>query len=342
MRRAALLAVVFAAILTVGCSRGPDDKALVTEIQSKLYADPQLKAANVSVTSKDGVVTLSGEVPTEGARYQAFKYATDTKGVTRVEDKLTLTTAQAPTPAPAPEPQQEPVIRRDLSPRRSTAAKSRPAPAEPPAPAPATTPSQAAPAAPAPTPAVPAVPEPPKPIEAEVPAGTELVIRMVDPIDTSINKVGERFRASLDAPITVDGKTVIPAGTDVTVEISEAKSAGRMAGRSELVVQAVSLDLQGKSYALSTDEHRQQGSSEGKNTATKVGVGAAAGAVIGAIAGGGKGAAIGAAVGAGGGTAVSAARKGEQIKVPSETRLSFTLQAPLNVTYLPERSRRGR
>jgi hypothetical protein len=58
--------------------------------------------------------------------------------------------------------------------------------------------------------------------------------------------------------------------------------------------------------------------------------------VIGAIAGGGKGAAIGATVGAGGGTAVSAARKGEQVKVPTETRLSFTLQSPVTVTYLPD------
>jgi hypothetical protein len=187
-----------------------------------------------------------------------------------------------------------------------------------------------------PAPIVPAAPETPKPIEAEIPAGTELVVRMIDSIDTEVHQAGEKFRASLDVPIVVEGQTVAPAGADVTVEIAEAKSAGRMAGRSELKLQLSRLEFQGRSYALVTDTYQKQGASEGKQTATKVGIGAAAGAVIGAIAGGGKGAAIGATVGAGGGTAVSAARKGEQVKVPTETRLSFTLQSPVTVTYLPD------
>ncbi|MBZ5515029.1 MAG: hypothetical protein LAN62_09340 [Acidobacteriia bacterium] len=54
--------------------------------------------------------------------------------------------------------------------------------------------------------------------------------------------------------------------------------------------------------------------------------------IIGAIAGGGKGAAIGAAVGAGAGTAVQAATKGQQIQIPPETKLDFTLKAPITVT----------
>jgi len=49
----------------------------------------------------------------------------------------------------------------------------------------------------------------------------------------------------------------------------------------------------------------------------------------------GKGAAIGAGVGAGGGTAVQAMTKGQQVKIPSETRLDFTLHAPVAVTYVP-------
>ena len=52
---------------------------------------------------------------------------------------------------------------------------------------------------------------------------------------------------------------------------------------------------------------------------------------IGALAGGGKGAAIGAAAGAGVGGGVQAATKSQQIKLPSETILNFTLQAPVTV-----------
>jgi hypothetical protein len=59
--------------------------------------------------------------------------------------------------------------------------------------------------------------------------------------------------------------------------------------------------------------------------------GAVLGALIGAIAGGGKGAAIGTAVGAGSGTAVQAITHGEQVNIPPETKLEFTLRAPLTV-----------
>ncbi len=336
MRRAVLFMLVVAVLATAGCSRGPSDEAITTEIKAKLFSDAQLKAANLSVSAKEGVVTLAGEVPSEGARYQAFKLATDTKGVSRVEDKMTVAVAQAvePPTQPEPTPSAKP------APRPPAA---RPAPVAPAAqPVTPPPPPAATSAAPVPVQTVPAAPEPPKPIEAEIPAGTALVVRMIDGIDTEVNKAGESFRASLDVPIVLQGQTVVPAGTDVTVEITEAKSAGRMAGRSELRLQAVQLRLQGQTYSLVTDAHEKLGASEGKQTATKVGIGAAAGAVIGAIAGGGKGAAIGATVGAGGGTAVSAAKKGEQIKVPSETRISFTLQSPFTVTYLPEKPRKSR
>jgi hypothetical protein len=91
-----------------------------------------------------------------------------------------------------------------------------------------------------------------------------------------------------------------------------------------------------KYYTISTDQYSQQGTSRGKNTAEKVGAGAGIGAIIGAIAGGGKGAAIGAAAGGGLGGGVQATSKGQQIKLPSETLLSFTLQAPVSV--LPAKS----
>ena len=91
------------------------------------------------------------------------------------------------------------------------------------------------------------------------------------------------------------------------------------------------LIVNGKSYPIETDQFTREGSSRGKATAAKVGGGAALGAIIGGIAGGGKGAAIGATVGAGAGTGVSAATKGQQIKVPSETVLTFRLQRPVTV-----------
>jgi hypothetical protein len=98
-----------------------------------------------------------------------------------------------------------------------------------------------------------------------------------------------------------------------------------------VVLQLDSISSGGQTYNIQTNQYSRDGSSRGKNTAEKVGGGAAIGAIIGALAGGGKGAAIGAAAGGGLGGGVQAAGKGQQIKLPSETVLNFTLQAPVTV-----------
>lgn len=165
-----------------------------------------------------------------------------------------------------------------------------------------------------------------------VPAGQRLVVRMIDGVDSARNQAGDRFQASLEEPLTVDGELVAPKGTEVSGRLSEANEGGRVAGRSELRLELISMRLNGQDYALSTGEYEVSGKSRGASTAKKVGGGAALGAIIGAVAGGGKGAAIGAGVGAGAGTAVSVMTRGEQVHVPSETVLEFTLR---QATTLP-------
>jgi hypothetical protein len=161
--------------------------------------------------------------------------------------------------------------------------------------------------------------------------GTQLAVRLVDAIDSEKNQSGDTFHATLNAPLTSDGEEALPAGVDVAGHLVSVKSAGKFAGQSEVVLQLDSVTSGGKTYSLQTDEYKKTGSSRGKNTAAKVGGGAAIGTIIGALAGGGKGAAIGAAAGAGVGGGVQAATKGQQIKLPSETVLNFTLQAPVTV-----------
>jgi hypothetical protein len=158
-----------------------------------------------------------------------------------------------------------------------------------------------------------------------------MAVRLVDTIDSETAQQGQTFHATLDSPLAVDGETVIPSGFDVEGHIVTVQSAGKFAGQSVLVLQLDRLSAAGKNYTIQTDQYSRKGSSRGKNTAAKVGTGAGIGAIIGAIAGGGKGAAIGAAAGGGLGGGVQAATKGQQIKLPSETVLNFTLQAPLTV-----------
>jgi hypothetical protein len=351
MRRNSVISLMLFATLTfaVSCSHfgRPSDDAIANNIKALLFSDPSLKSANINVTAKDGVVTLSGEVPDDAARLAAEKLASDVKGVTKVNDQIVATTASAApaTPpavaenAPAAEPPQ-PAPR----PKRSTKS-SRVKPAqEAQSPAPAA-PIETAQNAPAPAAAAvpvtpPPPPPPPRPRTVTLPAGAILTVRTIDRIDSRTNHAGEIFHASLDAPIVVNNEVIVPSGADAYIKLANASSAGRFAGRNELTLELASVSFRGRTYNVVSSDVRQAGSSRGKGSAEKIGGGAAIGALIGAVAGGGKGAAIGAAVGGGAGAGLQGLRKGKDLTIPSETRLDFTLQAPLDITYVPgKRSR---
>jgi hypothetical protein len=165
-----------------------------------------------------------------------------------------------------------------------------------------------------------------------IPAGQSILVRMIDGVDSSKNHVGDIFHASLETDLTVNGALVARKGTDVYGRLAEAKEAGHMAGSSELQLELTRMVIDGHDYPVVSSDYTLQGKGRGKNTAEKVGGGAALGAIIGAIAGGGKGAAIGAGVGAGAGGAVQVLTRGQQVKVPSETLLEFRLQQPATVS----------
>jgi hypothetical protein len=165
-----------------------------------------------------------------------------------------------------------------------------------------------------------------------VPAGTSLMVRMIDSVDSDKNHVGDRFRASLERDLIVDGVTVAPRGADVYGRLAEAKEAGHFQGKSQLKLELTDILISNRLQPIMTGDYDVSGSSRGADTAKKVGIGAVAGTVIGAIAGGGKGAAIGAGVGAGAGGAVQVMTKGQQVHVPSETLLDFRVEQPFSVS----------
>ena len=343
-----LLAGILAASLA--CTKTPDDSQLTSQIQSRINEDSGLQGKPITVETSGGVVTLSGTVDNEAQRTAAARYASAIPGIKQVVNNL-QTTAAAPAPrmakqrseSPAPAPaakamaKPRPSTPRHRKERDSTEmAANSPAPAvdnaaanQNSAPAPATA---VAPAAP---------PPPPAPKRVTVPAGTSMAIRLIDPIDSETAQPGQTFRATLDAPLPTDGDAV-RSGYDVKGHVEEVKSAGKFKGQSLLVLQVDSITVGGRPYGIDADPYRRQGSSRGKNTAEKVGAGAAIGAIIGGIAGGGKGAGIGAAAGGGLGGGVQAAGKGQQIKLPSETVVSFNLRSPLTVTLVDRGPDSGR
>lgn len=353
--------VVLGLLLAAGCAKAPNDAAIVTNIKSQMFSDAQLKNATLQVTSDKGVVTVSGDVPSDAARLDAYKIATQTPGVSKVNDQMSVNSATAqasPETSEAVPPPAEPVreappkparVRKHRKPQPPVAApvdtaqvdpqdnSQPPAPAAapndtPPPPAQQTTPVAAAQPAPPPPPPV------PQPTQVVVPADTTMSIRMIDGVDSSVNQPGEIFHASLDAPIVVGDSVVVPKGADVYVRLVSASSAGHLSGKSELHMELVKLEFQGRSYPLVSSTYDLAGSSRGKNTTKKVAGGAILGTIIGAIAGGGKGAAIGAAAGAGGGAVWNGVTRGQQVRIPSETKLDFQLEQPVSVTVMPRPS----
>jgi len=164
-----------------------------------------------------------------------------------------------------------------------------------------------------------------------VPAGTRILIRTIDPIDSSKQKTGYRFQASLETNLQVEDTVVAPRGTIVYGRLAQASSAGRMSGSSELTLEMTDIVINGTSYPLLTSTYEIKGKGEGKKTAGKVLGGAGLGAIIGGIAGGGTGAAIGVLAGAAGGTALAGSKKGEQLQIPSESLLEFRIEQPVSL-----------
>jgi len=162
-----------------------------------------------------------------------------------------------------------------------------------------------------------------------VPAGTRILIRTVDAIDSSKQKTGFRFTASLETNLQAEDMVVAPRGTTVYGRLAQASSAGKMSGSSELTLELTDIVINGTAYPLLTGTYEIKGKGEGGNTAKKVVGGAGLGALIGGLAGGGKGAGIGALAGAGAGTAVAATKKGQQLQIPSESLLEFRLEQPV-------------
>ncbi|MFI5113360.1 MAG: BON domain-containing protein [Terriglobales bacterium] len=343
-----LIAAVLALAVAVGCSRGRSDAQMIGEVVTRINSDPQISEKHISVMSSNGVVTLSGSAASEEERAQAANDAAQVEGVKTVVNNLLIAAPPSLQASALPPDLQEQPAAKARAHARATKkpsayrenrykneAKGRSSDMPIVSSGPATYNASTAAMAPMPTsnvtaPAVPQPPPPPTPITIE--SGTMFNIRMIDPVDTGKNHPGDSFRATLDSPITIGDKVVIPEGADVVGRIAELKDAGRFAGQPQVALELASLSVNGRKYTLHTNQYTRQGTSRGASTAKKVGAGAAIGTVIGAIAGGGKGAAIGAATGAGVGGGAQAVNKPQQVRVESEALLSFRLESPITVT----------
>lgn len=341
--KSAIVALAFSlAASFTGCkSKAPvvDDSALAAQVQARIAGDQNLGGQNIQSSVSNGVVTLNGTVSDDTARSLAGSDAAQVSGIRTVVNNLVVpapaaaATVAAEPPAPVrPEKiaKPTPVISNRAAVPAAPIVRSN----QPPAPI------QQAPAPVAHTQAPP--PPPPAPVVRTItlPVGTDLPVRITQTLDSASTQTGDKFTGVVASDIIVDGMVVLPQGTPVTGHVDSAHDATHFKGSSLLSISLTSISRKGDRIAVSTEPYTKEGQGRGKNTAEKVGGGAAVGAILGGIFGGGKGAAIGAAAGGGLGAGANTITKGQQVQIPSESIVRFKLAdaVMLHVTSSPNGS----
>jgi hypothetical protein len=213
------------------------------------------------------------------------------------------------------------------TPPQATAATS-PMPAyAPPVTAPVETPAHSVPMIPAPAPAAVVV--------RTIPAGRQLVVRNNESIDSKTAAPGQTYSGVISRDVhDSTGAIAIPHGSPVTLVVRSVHAQGEVEGRSELALDIDAVSVQGRRYRVETTPVVQKGRDglgANKRTGTFLGGGTALGALLGAVAGGGRGAAIGAVSGAAAGGVTQTVTRGNGVRVPAETLMTFRLEAPIRM-----------
>lgn len=334
-------ALLVALTLVAGCkskqAAPPTDQQLTGDIQAKIQSESALAGQNILISVTNGVVTLSGTVPDAASRALAANDAGQVPGVKVVVNDLTLQPEQQPVPqaaaVPSPEPMREPRPENTGRERSSRRSQREQASQPPPQQTNQAFQQQARPMYQPPMqPAMP--PPPPQPVVHRVtlPAGTVIPVILTEALSSKSAYTNEAFHGTLASDLMSNGMVAIPRGAPVLGQIVDAKAAAHFSGRALLSIDLTQVSVYGRKIDLQTDSFSKEGKARGKNTAEKAGGGALLGALVGAIAGGGKGAAIGALAGGGAGAGVNAVTRGQEVEIPSETRIDFHLQAPVTLT----------
>jgi hypothetical protein len=164
-----------------------------------------------------------------------------------------------------------------------------------------------------------------------VPADTAIEVVLDQTLSSKTTRTGDKFSATVESPVEVDGKVAIPKGARAEGIVKDAKAAGRFKGGAVLSLALTTVTVNGRDHEIQTSAPTMSSKGKGKRTAVMVGGGAAGGAAVGAIAGGGKGAAIGALIGAAAGTGGAGFTGNRDIELAAETALEFKLLQPVNI-----------
>ncbi len=154
-----------------------------------------------------------------------------------------------------------------------------------------------------------------------IPAGTRIMVRTNEALDSKRHGTGHMFTATLGADLIGQGQVIARRGEDVYGRLTKAEKAGRLAGKAELKIIITDIMIDGRPYPIVSSTIKVAGEKSGKKTLRNIGVATG----IGALARGSKGAKRGAAVGLG----ISVLTEGSQVNIPAGTLLEFRLASPL-------------
>jgi len=153
-----------------------------------------------------------------------------------------------------------------------------------------------------------------------VPAGTKILVRTMNSLNSKQHKVGHKFTAKLEADLVVDKEVVARRGTTLYGVIAEAKQSGRVAGKSSLVLNFTDMMINNQLKPMHTTGVKAVTEGTARRTLGTT----ARTAAIGGLINGSKGAKDGAKVGVG----LSILTSGNSINIPQGTMLEFQLASP--------------
>lgn len=165
-----------------------------------------------------------------------------------------------------------------------------------------------------------------------VPAGTKIDLALAGGVSSQTATVGQAVTAALAAPLSVDGRTAVPAGAVVTGRVTEVSALRRVGGRAHLALAFDAIEVDGRQVPIEAYWARSGRSETGKDAAT-----IAAGAVLGTVLGNqakknDRGKIVGGVVGAGIGTAIAASTHGDAVTLGPGAGLELTLRGDVEVT----------
>lgn len=182
-------------------------------------------------------------------------------------------------------------------------------------------------------PTVSAVPlPPPVPVNATIPAGTTLTIRIDQRISVKASRAGTTFTGEIVDPVLAnDNSVLVPKGALVGGVVDVSHRRGHFKGRSLLELRLTSLTVNGTQYPLATRDLARSKRGKGRRSAAMIGGGAGLGMLVGGLATGGTGLVVGGLVGGGAGTAAAGLTGNRDIDVPAESVIRFKLTDDLVV-----------